>query len=45
MAEVIVFYVPLAYRSKLKWVPPSQRGKVLVFKPKVVVLGLLQGRV
>jgi hypothetical protein len=31
MAEVIEFYVPTRFRRQVKWVPPTQRGKLLEF--------------
>ena len=31
MAQVIEFYVPTRFRRKVKWVPPTQRGKLLEF--------------
>jgi len=31
MAKVISFYIPDRFRSKAKWIPPQQRGKVLEF--------------
>jgi hypothetical protein len=29
MAKVIKFYVPQRHKPRPKWVPPSQRGKVI----------------
>jgi hypothetical protein len=29
MAQVIEFYVPARFRKKVRWVPPTQRGKVI----------------
>lgn len=31
MAKVIEFHVPDRFRKKVKWVPPTLRGKVLEF--------------
>ena len=31
MAKVIEFYVPERFRTKVKWVPATQRGKVIQF--------------
>ena len=31
MAQVIQFYIPSRFKSKVKWVPQDQRGKVLAF--------------
>jgi hypothetical protein len=31
MAKIIEFYIPQSFRKVSKWVPPKERGKVLVF--------------
>jgi len=31
MAQVIQFYVPDRFRKKVRFVPPEQRGKLVVF--------------
>jgi hypothetical protein len=31
MARVIEFYVPQNYKSKQRWVPMDERGKLIVF--------------
>jgi hypothetical protein len=32
MAHIIEFYVPSSFRkTATKWIPPEQRGKVIVF--------------
>jgi hypothetical protein len=31
MAQVIEFYTPARFRKKVKWFPPTQRGKVISF--------------
>jgi len=31
MAKVIEFYVPETFRKTGKWIPPTQRGKVIQF--------------
>jgi hypothetical protein len=31
MAQVIEFYIPASFKSKVKWIPPEQRGKVITF--------------
>jgi hypothetical protein len=31
MALVIEFYVPDRFRKKVRWTPPTQRGKVIKF--------------
>ncbi|HEY2116820.1 MAG TPA: hypothetical protein VGJ51_17115 [Candidatus Angelobacter sp.] len=32
MGELIVFYVPVGFKSSNgKWIPPSERGKVIDF--------------
>jgi hypothetical protein len=33
MARVITFYIPDNFRPKVKWIPPSRRGKVIEFQP------------
>jgi hypothetical protein len=33
MGELIVFYVPVKFKSSsAKWIPPSERGKVIQFQ-------------
>ena len=34
MAKVIEFYIPMNFRTSLKWVPELQRGKILEFCPQ-----------
>ena len=31
MAQVIEYYIPSRFRKKVKWVPETQRGKVIEF--------------
>jgi hypothetical protein len=31
MAQVIEFYIPARFKSRAKWVPQEQRGKVITF--------------
>lgn len=31
MAQVIEFYIPARFRKKVKWVPPTNRGKLIEF--------------
>ena len=31
MARVIEFYIPSRFKSKVKWIPLEQRGKVIAF--------------
>ena len=31
MAKVIEFYIPGTFKSKRKWLPADQRGRVLAF--------------
>jgi hypothetical protein len=31
MGQVIEFYIPARFKSKVKWIPLEQRGKVLSF--------------
>ena len=31
MAKIIEFYIPQDFRKVSKWLPPSERGKVLEF--------------
>jgi hypothetical protein len=31
MAKIIEFYIPLRFYKLSKWLPPAERGKVLVF--------------
>ena len=35
MAQVIAFYVPDRFRKKVKWVPASERGKLIEFPMSV----------
>jgi hypothetical protein len=35
MAKVIEFYVPNRFRKKAKWVPETQRGKVIAFPAEI----------
>ena len=31
MAKIIEFYIPQSFRKVAKWLPPTERGKVLAF--------------
>ena len=31
---IIDFYIPARHKRKTKWIPPSQRGKILEFPKK-----------
>jgi hypothetical protein len=31
MAKVIEYYIPSRFKSKVKWIPPELRGKLLLF--------------
>ncbi len=31
MAKIIEFYIPASFRKVSQWLPPAERGKVLVF--------------
>jgi hypothetical protein len=31
MAKVIEFYIPSRFQTKVAWVPPQKRGKVIEF--------------
>jgi hypothetical protein len=31
MAKVIEFYVPTRFQKKVKWTPPQDRGRILIF--------------
>ena len=31
MAQVIEFYIPSRFKTKVKWIPLEQRGKVIEF--------------
>jgi hypothetical protein len=31
MAKVIEYYIPAGFRTKTKWIPSEQRGKILQF--------------
>jgi hypothetical protein len=33
MARVITSYTPESFRPKVKWVPPSARGRMIEFQP------------
>jgi hypothetical protein len=35
MAKVIEFYIPETFRKPVKWIPESQRGKVIEFRPQL----------
>jgi hypothetical protein len=35
MAQVIEFYVPDRFRKKVRWVPATQRGKVIEFPVEI----------
>jgi hypothetical protein len=35
MAKVIEFYIPETFRKPAKWVPATQRGKVIEFRPQL----------
>jgi hypothetical protein len=35
MAQVIEFYVPDRFRKKVKWIPATQRGKLIEFPMQV----------
>lgn len=32
MAKIIEFYIPQRFQKKVKWVPQSERGKLLEFR-------------
>jgi hypothetical protein len=32
MARIIEFYIPQSFRKVAKWLPPSERGKLLEFR-------------
>ena len=32
VAQVIEFYVPTGFSTRVKWLPPQQRGRVIVFR-------------
>jgi hypothetical protein len=35
MGKLIIFYVPANFKSlPVKWMPPSERGKVIAFQAK-----------
>ena len=31
MAQVIEFYIPARFKTRVRWVPQEQRGKVIAF--------------
>ena len=31
VAKVIVFYIPIKFPKRVKWLPPQQRGKLIEF--------------
>ncbi len=33
MAKIIEFHIPQSFRKGAKWFPPTERGKVLAFRP------------
>jgi hypothetical protein len=35
MARIIEFYIPARFHKAMKWIPPTERGKVLEFPPEV----------
>ncbi len=35
MAQVIEFYIPSRFQKKVKWVPVTQRGKVIEFPAEI----------
>jgi hypothetical protein len=35
MAQVIEFYIPVSFHKKAKWVPPTERGKLIEFPTEV----------
>jgi hypothetical protein len=35
MAQVIEFYIPSRFRKKVKWVPTTERGKVIEFPAEI----------
>ncbi len=35
MAQVIEFYIPSLFQKKVKWVPVTQRGKVIEFPAEI----------
>jgi hypothetical protein len=45
MTVVIEFYIPARFRTHAKWIPPSQRGKLIEFPAKIEESGHVAGRV
>jgi hypothetical protein len=35
MARIIEFYIPARFHKAMKWIPPTERGKVLEFPAEV----------
>jgi hypothetical protein len=35
MARIIEFYIPARFHKAMKWIPPTDRGKVLEFPAEV----------
>jgi hypothetical protein len=35
MTVVIEFYIPARFRTRTKWIPPSQRGKLVEFSARI----------
>ena len=35
MASVIEFYIPISFRKKVKWVPLTERGKLIEFPAEI----------
>jgi len=35
MARIIEFYIPTRFQKAMKWIPPTERGKVLEFPTEV----------
>jgi hypothetical protein len=35
MAQVIAFYIPPRFHKPVKWITPTQRGKVLEFPAEI----------
>jgi len=34
MAKIIEFYIPNSFRKGGRWVPPTERGKIIEFVPE-----------